>query len=460
MLGTAVAARLAQTNLDVCLVERTGDVAEGASKGNAGIASSYYAAPGTLEARLITASVFRWDEICRRLNVPFRRIGAIMPALNEAEAAALRRERDQALACGVRAEIIDGGEALRREPLISPDCIAALVLPDEGVIDPMRLTCALAELAARNGATVRFDSPVIGFETDGGRIVEARTPRDTIRPRYVVNTAGLHADVVSRMAGGEGFRMWPRRGQFWVLDREFGASLSHIVFAAPAKETKGIHVVPTSRGSVLLGPTVEDGEDRDDKATSAAKLEEAFARARRLVPSLTLDHAIKTYAALRPASEEPFFVRIDRRIPNLVHAVSRSVGVSTSLGVADYVAELLQGAGLNFADEPDAVRELPPVPLIRHIADPATLPRAEWKDAQIVCVCEQVTAAEIEAALTARVPARSVDGVWKRTGAAGGRCQGSICMAGILFMCSVHMRCPPERVPQKDQGELGVGRAV
>ena len=44
---------------------------------------------------------------------------------------------------------------------------------------------------------------------------------------------------------------------------------------------------------------------------------------------------------------------------------------------------------------------------------------------QVVCVCEQVTAGEIEAALTARVPAKSIDGVRKRTGACGGRCQGA-----------------------------------
>jgi hypothetical protein len=68
-------------------------------------------------------------------------------------------------------------------------------------------------------------------------------------------------------------------------------------------------------------------------------LEHAINSAQRLVPSLTLDHVIKTYAALRPASKEPFFVRPDAQIDNLLHAVSRSIGVSTSLGIADYVLE-------------------------------------------------------------------------------------------------------------------------
>ena len=54
----------------------------------------------------------------------------------------------------------------------------------------------------------------------------------------------------------------------------------------------------------------------------------------------------------------------------------------------------------------------------------------------MVCLCEQVTAAEIDAALTCSVPAQSIEGVRKRTRATGGRCQGSVCMAGVIFMCA------------------------
>jgi glycerol-3-phosphate dehydrogenase len=213
VIGTAIAARLSQTSARVCLVEKTGDVAEGASKGNAGITSSYYAAPGTIEAKLTTASVFRWDEVCRKLNVPFKRIGALMPALNEIEAEALTKEMDLALRCGVRAEILSGAEARRREPLITPACLTALYLPDEGIIDPMRLTWAFAELAARNGAELFFDAPVTSFRTNNDRIVAALTPRETIEADFFINAAGLHADVISKLAGGDAFRMWPRKGQ-------------------------------------------------------------------------------------------------------------------------------------------------------------------------------------------------------------------------------------------------------
>ena len=458
VIGTAIALRLSQTSVRVCLLEKTGDVAEGASKGNAGITSSYYSAPGTLEAKLTTASVFRWDEVCKQLNVPFKRVGALMPAMDDVEAQALSREMELALGCGVRAQILSGEEARQLEPMLSEKCIRALHLPDEGIIDPMRLTWAFAELAARNGADVNFDSPVIGFGKTEDRLNSVQTPRETIEADFFINAAGLHADIISALAGGDSFRMWPRKGQYWILDREFGSRLQHIIFSAPAVETKGIHVVPTTRGSVLLGPTVEDGEDRDDKSTTREMLEHAIDRARRLVPCLNLDHVIKTYAALRPASKEPFFVRIDAQVGNLLHAVSRSIGVSTSLGIADHVLDLLQDQGLSVADRRDVIQELPSRPILRHTVNPENLTDLAPGYSQIICVCEQVSAAEIESALTCRVPARSVDGLWKRTGAAGGRCQGSLCLSGILFLCSVHMNCPPELIPVKEGTTVGVGR--
>src|ERR1700689_2139395 len=77
VLGTAVACRLSCTTASVCLLEAETDVCEGASKGNAGTAVSYYGPPGTLETDLINRSCPGWEALCERLDVPYRRIGAV-----------------------------------------------------------------------------------------------------------------------------------------------------------------------------------------------------------------------------------------------------------------------------------------------------------------------------------------------------------------------------------------------
>jgi glycerol-3-phosphate dehydrogenase len=71
----------------------------------------------------------------------------------------------------------------------------------------------------------------------------------------------------------------------------------------------------------------------------------------------------------------------------------------------------------------------------------------------VVCACEHVSAAEIHASLRGAVPARSIDGVRKRTRACAGRCQGAYCSAGVGFMLSVAHGCAPWEVPQSDPAE-------
>lgn len=455
VIGTAIAARLSATTARVCVLEAADDVAEGASKGNAGITSSYYAAPGTLQSEMIAASYSRWEDVCKRLDVPYRRIGAVMAALTAEEVDGLAEDLTNALDCGVGASIVSGGEARRAEPLISAECREALLLPDEGIIDSMRLCVGFAELAARNGVAFQFDSPVIDIESHDGRIVAVVTPQARIETSLVVNAAGLFADLITELAGGTRFRMWPRKGEYWLIDRDWGQRLNHIVFAAPLPDSKGIHVVPTTNGTALLGPSVEDSDRRYDKTTDAATLAYIKDRATRLVPSVPVERAIKAFAAIRPASEQKVRIEVDSIVPNLVHAIDRSTGVSSSLGIADRVASLLEGAGLALTPRPGASNHIPTVRRLLLDRAPETLPSVDPRYTQVVCACEDVTAAEIQAALDMAVPARSVDGVRKRTRATAGRCQGSVCMAGVMFMCSLARGLPPGEVIVTAGGKAG-----
>ena len=344
VIGTAIAARLSATTASVCLFERNDDVGDEASKGNAGITSSYYAEPGSLDARVIQATYRRWEDTCARLDVPFRRIGGIITALSDEEVAQLPPKLDEALGCGVRAEIIDGRRARELEPLISAECLQALWLPDEGIIDPMRLTVRLAQLAALNGA----DDPAVSARDrlravrreDRRRAHAARRGRRAVRgerrrPRPGDDQRARRRRVVPAVAA-EGRVLAPRPPVRL-------AGLRHIVFATPLPDTKGIHVVPTTNGTALLGPSAEDNDRPTDKETDGPTLAYIYERARRMVPSVSLDYAIKTFAAIRPASDERIRVRVDAQVPNLVHAANRSTGVSSSLGIADMVLDLLNG---------------------------------------------------------------------------------------------------------------------
>lgn len=454
VLGTALAERLGRTTARVLLLEAETDVAEHATKGNAGVAVSYYGPPGILETELITSSVGRWDELCERLDVPYRRTGAVMIALDDAEAERLRHTLDDAHACGARAELIDRAAVLAMEPLANPSVVAGLTLPDEGIIDPMRLTAGYARLAAMNGVEFRFGDRVTGLQHDGSAwTVTSTSGRRTAT--YVVNASGVAAGAVSELAGGETLVSWPRKGQYVVLDRAFGERLSTIVFSTHMPDTKGVNVIPTTHGSVLVGPTADDLEDADDRATDPETLASVIARAGRLVPSIVDAYVIKTFAANRPAGDEQHRLRFDRTVPGLLHMTDRSAGVSISPAAADLALDLLRDAGLDAEERGDAISVLPRFPRIRSVDDPQELIDRDPLYGQIVCACEHVSAAEIENALTGAIPATSVEGVRKRTGASYGRCQGSLCLAGISFMTAMHTGAGPGTVRQTTRGTVG-----
>ena len=458
VLGTAVAARLAMTSASVCLLEEADDVAEGASKGNAGIATSFYAPPGTLEAELIASSWPRWEDICDRLDVPFSRPGALTVAITDEQAPRLAGICADAIAAGTRAELLTGAQARDLEPMLTPECRGAVHLPDEGLIDPVRLTCAYAELAAANGAVIRLSCPATGFDSRDGLLTAVDTPAGRLRTRWVVNAAGLAGGCISALAGGEDIRIWPRKGQYWVLDRAFGERLHKMVLPVPMPHTRGVQVVPTTNGSALLGPDAQEITDPADKGTDAASLQAILRLTKQLVPAVSLDFAIKTYAANRVACDETVRVRPDARRSNLLHVGNRSTGVSASPGTADRALDLLRQAGLHCPDRPEAVRRLPKVRRLLFDPDPESLPLEDPRYQQVVCVCEQVTAAEIAASFDRHVPPRSIEGIRKRTRATGGRCQGSVCMVGVAFLCSIHTGLPPADIRYGPAGAtLGVG---
>jgi glycerol-3-phosphate dehydrogenase len=467
VVGAAIARRLSLDDVRVLWLEARHDVCEGASKANSGItASGYDVDPGTLEAELILASSPRWEKLCIELDVPFRRCGSLALAFGDEDEERLEHARAQAEANGVAVRMLTGSEARAVESTASPEATAALHVPGEGIVDPIRLTIAYAEVAVRNGVELRLSTPALGFEHDGdGSIEGVRTRQGVVPCRFAVNAAGLFADELSQAAGAEEFRMWPRRGQFLLVDRAVGDRVRTVLTPVPTERTRGILAIPTTNRTLLLGPTAEDRENRDDRSTDQETLDKVFAAATRLVPGLGIErrHIIKTFAGLRPAADRTYRVERSERVPNLVHTAGiRSTGISSSPALGERVRGLLAEAGLESRPRRGAVQRLRRVARLAELdADAAArLVDSDERYRVVVCACEHVSAGEIREALSSPVPATSLDAVRKRTRAAAGRCQGAYCSAGIGFLLSLANGLAPWAVPQGEPGsQWGIGEA-
>jgi glycerol-3-phosphate dehydrogenase len=463
VVGAAVAWRLSREPLRVVWLEAAHDVAEGTSKANSAIATTGYELdPGSLEARLLRSAAAGWEALAEQLDVPYRRIGAVALAFTPEEESRIAELAALAGANAVEAEVVGPDELVRLCPAASPDALAGLHVAAEGIVDPLRLTTAFAEVAVRGGVDLRCSTPVTGFRHAGEAISQVVTPRGTFAVGAVVNAAGLAAGEIAGLAGAEEVRISPRKGEFLVIDREVGRLLTKVVTPVPTSRTRGILVVPTTGGSLLVGPTAEDVDDPGDLATEGRTLARVLREAKRLVPAIEPRHAIKAFAGLRPAADPPYRIERSSSVPNFVQAAGlRSTGVSSSPAVAELVRDLLEGAGVA-RRELGPARRLPAVPRLIDLADDeaATLAVREPGYRTIVCACEHVSAAELDAALQGAVPARCVDGVRKRTRAGGGRCQGTYCGAGIGFLLSMRHGLAPKDLRQGAPGTEWGSRAT
>jgi glycerol-3-phosphate dehydrogenase len=442
VVGAAVARRLGRTRLRVALVEAGPDVGAGTSKANTAILhTGFDAKPGTVEARLVARGHALLSAYAAEAGIPVERTGALLVAWTEEQRDSLPQLAKQAAANGYdRCELVDAAALYQHEPHLGPGALGALGVPDESLICPWTTPLAFATEAIANGVILHRSCPVTAAERAGDHW-QLITPRGPLRCDWVVNAAGLRADEVERCLGHDGFTVTPRRGQLIVFDKLTRPLVRHILLPVPTARSKGVLVSPTVFGNVLLGPTAEDLDDKGDTASTAAGIAGLLDHGRRIVPALLDEEVTAVYAGLRAATEQPDYrlaFRPDERTVCL--GGIRSTGLTSSLALAEWVADELAATGVDVAERPDAVGVRMP-----NLGDQATRPyldgdriAADREYGRIVCHCERVTAGEIRDACQSAVPPADLDGLRRRTRALMGRCQGFYCTAEVVERFARH----------------------
>ena len=130
IIGCSIARALSKYQLKIVLIEKESDVANGTTKANSAIIhAGYDAKPGTLKAKLNLLGNSAFDELCKILDVPFKRIGSMVIALQEDEFATLSKLYEQGVRNGVPGiKILQQKELRNIEPNISDHALGALYL--------------------------------------------------------------------------------------------------------------------------------------------------------------------------------------------------------------------------------------------------------------------------------------------------------------------------------------------
>lgn len=457
-VGSALARELSKYKLKVIVVEKNEDLGGDSSKSNSAIIhTGYDAKPGTLESQLVVAANPMYDKIAADLDVPFARIGALLPAFTDEQFAQLPALKHKAMMNRVYdIEYKTGEQLLKMEPNLNPEVKGGLYIPRESIIDPFLLCIGLAENAADNGVEFLLGTKCTGIKVEEGAVTTVNTTAGDIATKYVINAAGLYCDEVASFVGKNDYYVNPRKGQFYILDKNTSCKVGMIILPIPTKVTKGKLMCPTIHGNMLVGPTAEDLLDKEDKSTNVEGLESIAADVRKMIPGVNLRDTITQYAGLR-AQRNPEGLNIDiyddlKGYVNLSGV--RSTGLTASVSIAKYVVDLMLENGLQaeFKTDFNPIRKGTPRFAELSAEERAALIAKDPRYGNIVCRCETVTEGQICDAIHRTLGARSVDGVKRRLRAGMGRCQGGFCGPRVIEILARELGISPEEVRKNDPG--------
>ena len=462
VIGGCILRELSKYNLRPCMLEKEDDVATGQSRANSGIVhAGFDAQEGTLKAKFNVEGNKMMSAYCKELGVKYENNGSLVLAFSDDDIETPGKLKARGERNGVDGLQILTAEELRTLELnISERALGALYAPTGGIVCPYGLTIASIGNAIDNGADLKtnFCVTAIAKNRDGSFKVTAADGREA-EAKILVNCAGLGSGRIASLLGDDSVKVFPRKGEYILLDRESGGYVRHTVFTAPTRLGKGVLVSQTVDGNIIVGPTAEE---KDGTETSAAGLETVIQKAKEIYPELPLYNTITSFAGVRAYSAgHDFIIEESNAVKGLVNVAGiESPGLTSAPAIAKYVAEEIVGKMLPLSANESFNGTRTPEHFFKELSveEKNALIKKEPAYGKIVCRCEQITEGEILRAVRENPPARSVDAVKRRTRAGMGRCQGGFCQPHVAEILSRELHIPFEEVTKSGKGsELVLG---
>jgi L-2-hydroxyglutarate oxidase len=384
ILGLATAHRIMhdRPGSTVTVLEKEDRWAAHQTGHNSGVihAGVYYP-PGSLKAQFCSAGRQSMVAFCRTHDIPVEICGKLVVASSAEEVPRLNALHERSRANGLNVRLLTPDEAREYEPHVA--CVAAMHVPETGIVDYVAVCRTLVRLLTEAGADLRLGTRVTGIDADtlaGGSVV--RTDRGALHADVVVNCAGLHADRIARLAGLDApAQIVPFRGEYYELRPERRDLVRGLIYPVPDPRFPflGVHLTRMIDGSVHAGPNAVLAMSREGYSWGAIRprdlAEEAtypglwrlgrrhyrygaqevlrslskalFVRSlARLVPEITADDVVPAGAGVRAQAVRPDGSLVDdflvQRADGQVHVLNAPSPAATSaLEIARHVSGLL-----------------------------------------------------------------------------------------------------------------------
>lgn len=479
VIGCFIARELSKYKNSVLVLEKGPDVGLGASRANngmihPGIAPKY----NTLKRRLNIKGNFLYEDICKELDVPFKKSGSLIfitkhtlekykkylpgffyPLVLKHFIPFFAKRKGKKN--GVKdIEIIKGDEIFNLEPWATKNALLAINIPSTGVLDPYELTIALSENAISNGVKILCNTEVVGFKKQDKRITGVVTSKGFFDCKIVVNASGVFADEIAELAGCREYTIHPRKGVLLLFNKNIEPSVNHclaeLVIPSP-KTSKGGGVNPTIHKNIIWGPTAVEVESKTDTSVSRDEISIMLDKYSNVLnDDFPKKKLIRYFAGVRaPTFTEDFIIRHAKWVENFVHVAGiQSPGLASAPAIAEYVVELIQQKGLAVDKNQDFNPNRKRISSASIMSLDQLQERIQENPAwgRIVCTCEMISEAEIVEAI--HRGARSIDAVKRRTRAGMGICQYSYCRLRIAKILARELKIPLNQVVKESSDSM------
>jgi L-2-hydroxyglutarate oxidase LhgO len=354
VIGLAIARRLAADGREVIVLESEGEIGTVTSSRNSEVihAGIYYPRD-SLMARFCVAGRSALYRYCDEHGVPHKNCGKLIVATSAEETERLAGIADRARANGVGdLKILSAAEALALEPALN--CTGALLSPSTGIIDSHAYMLALRGDAEDAGTQFAFHAPLMraAAAADGITLEVGGEAPMALSCKLLVNSAGHNAPTIAKTIDALPAAKIPKgyfaKGTYFSCAAR--APFSRLIYPVPVAGGLGVHLTLDMGGAARFGPDVE-WIDNIDYAVDPKRADLFYPAIRKYWPGLPDGSLLPAYAGIRPKIVPPAIAAQDfviqgprtHGIDGLINLFGiESPGLTSSLAIADHVAELAQ----------------------------------------------------------------------------------------------------------------------
>lgn len=356
VIGLAVGAELSKKYKDIFIIEKnTSFGQETSSRNSEVIHAGLYYPKESLKARACIEGKGLIYEFCRKNNIPCKRTGKLIVAIDDNEIKELEALYRHGLDSGVKdLRLVSASDIKKIEPNV--EARAAILSPSTGIFDTHSFMKSLLFWFENNRGQIAYNTQVTGIDKiKAGFEVSVKDAREgsfKFTTQVLINCAGLWSDKVAGLAGlrKEEYRLKYCKGDYFRVNSKKAGLVSRLVYPVP-KENRaglGIHATLDLAGALRLGPDDEYVKEINYDI-DASKRRAFYESVRGFLPFIEYEDLSVDTAGIRPKLQgesegfRDFIIKdeVDNGLPGLINLIGiESPGLTASLSIAGIAGDL------------------------------------------------------------------------------------------------------------------------